>query len=240
MCSILCWILSIWEALGWFFYIFGLIHALSTRGRRGSLFQAISGLCCAPVWPIEVTSLTSQSAGPVHMLHTGLTGGVDRSDRWCRPVWPVRAELMQLLCFFKWFACIHPGGVALVQGELACVQGELWFGGLRSLLKHSFVSDVSSRCPCLRGLRFVFFKWSFSLPFFGFRSLVGVSFYSFLFFFSLGLLYVCVVNALIKGRLRTMCGSRTGGCSLPGVMSDWQRCVDWFLAKYCRCRLRLD
>jgi hypothetical protein len=40
--------------------------------------------------------------------------------------------------------------------------------------------------------------------------------------------------------LRTMCGSRTGGWSLPGVMSDWQRCVDWFLAKYCRCRLRLD
>jgi hypothetical protein len=40
--------------------------------------------------------------------------------------------------------------------------------------------------------------------------------------------------------LRTMCGSRTGGWSLPCVMSDWQRCVDWFLAKYCRCRLRLD
>jgi hypothetical protein len=33
-----------------------------------------------------------------------------------------------------------------------------------------------------------------------FRLLVGVSFYSFLFFFfSLRLLYVCVVNALIKG-----------------------------------------
>jgi hypothetical protein len=30
--------------------------------------------------------------------------------------------------------------------------------------------------------------------------LVGVSFYSFL-FFSLGLLYVCVVNALIKGEI---------------------------------------
>jgi hypothetical protein len=40
--------------------------------------------------------------------------------------------------------------------------------------------------------------------------------------------------------LRIMCGSRTGGWSLPGVMSDWQRCVDWFLAKYCRCRLWLD
>jgi hypothetical protein len=24
------------------------------------------------------------------------------------------------------------------------------------------------------------------------------------------------------------------------VMSYWQRCVDWLLAKYCRCRLRLD
>jgi hypothetical protein len=35
-----------------------------------------------------------------------------------------------------------------------------------------------------------------------------------------------------------MCGSRTGGWSLPGVMSDWQCCVDWLLAKYCRCRLR--
>jgi hypothetical protein len=42
------------------------------------------------------------------------------------------------------------------------------------------------------------------------------------------------------GRLRTMCASRTGGWSLPGVMSDWQHCVDWFLAKYCRCRLWLD
>jgi hypothetical protein len=30
--------------------------------------------------------------------------------------------------------------------------------------------------------------------------------------------------------MRTMCGSRTGGWSLPCVMSDWQRCVDWFLA----------
>jgi hypothetical protein len=43
-----------------------------------------------------------------------------------------------------------------------------------------------------------------------------------------------------RGRLRTMCGLRTSGWSLPSVMSDWQHCVDWFLAKYCRCRLRLD
>jgi hypothetical protein len=33
---------------------------------------------------------------------------------------------MQLLHFMRWFACISPGGVALVQGELACVQGGLF------------------------------------------------------------------------------------------------------------------
>jgi hypothetical protein len=40
------------------------------------------------------------------------------------------------------------------------------------------------------------------LPLFGFRSLVGVSFYLFLFFFfSFVLLYVGVVNALNKGEI---------------------------------------
>jgi hypothetical protein len=84
------------------------------------------------------------------MLHTGLTGGGDRSDR---------SELSWCSCsiFVKWFACIRPGGVALVQGELF-VFFELWFGGLRSLPEHSFVLDVSSRCPCLRGPRLAFFK----------------------------------------------------------------------------------
>jgi hypothetical protein len=71
---------------------------------------------------------------------------------------------MHPLCFRQVVACIHPGGVALVQGELACVQRELfvvfelWFGSLRSLLEHNFVSNVSSCCPCLRGPRLDFFK----------------------------------------------------------------------------------
>jgi hypothetical protein len=100
MCSIQCWILSIWEALGCIFCIFGLIHALSTRGRSLSKFwaieciwrvvrwfRAISGLCVSPVWSVVVTGLTGQSAGSVHMLRTGRICGVDRSDRseltWC-------------------------------------------------------------------------------------------------------------------------------------------------------------
>jgi hypothetical protein len=91
------------------------------------------------------------------MLHTCLTGGVDQSDR---------SGLSCCSCLVS-NGVLHAfvqGGVALVQGELACVQGELfvvfelWFGGLLSLLKLSFVSDVSSRCPCLRRPRLVFFK----------------------------------------------------------------------------------
>jgi hypothetical protein len=63
---------------------------------------------------------------------------------------------------------------------------------------------------------------------------------SFLFPFLFGY-QMCVLSMhSSRGRLRTMCGSSTGGWSLPGVRSDWQRCVDRFLAKYCRCRLRLD
>jgi AMMECR1 domain-containing protein len=51
---------------------------------------------------------------------------------------------------------------------------------------------------------------------------------------------VCCQCTHQGGRLRTMCGLRISGWLLPSVMSDWQCCVDWFLAKYCRCRLRLD
>jgi hypothetical protein len=47
-------------------------------------------------------------------------------------------------------------------------------------------------------------------------------------------------NHLTTWSLRARCGLGTSGWSLPGVMSDWQHGVDWFLAKYCRCRLWLD
>jgi hypothetical protein len=54
-------------------------------------------------------------------------------------------------------SCMTSGGACMCAGELFVVF-ELWFGGLHSLLEHSFVSDVSRRCPCLRGPRLVFFK----------------------------------------------------------------------------------
>jgi hypothetical protein len=70
--------------------------------------------------------------------------------------------LSRFLLFATFPCCIAAlvqGECALAQGELAYVQGELfvvfelWFGGLLSLFEHGFVSDVSSRCPCLRGPR---------------------------------------------------------------------------------------
>jgi hypothetical protein len=57
----------------------------------------------------------------------------------------------------RWFACIRPGGVALVLGELACVQGELfvvfelWFDGLCSLLEHSFCLGCFEPWPLPKG-----------------------------------------------------------------------------------------
>jgi hypothetical protein len=135
--------------------------------------------CCTPVWPMVLTGLTGQGWAVAAALFSSgvLHAFVQRESHW------FRGSLHVCRGSSLWFF-------------------ELWSSRLRSLFEHSFVSDVSSRCPCLRGLRLIFFKWSSSLPLFGFRSLVGVSFCSFLlFFFSLFLLYVGVVNTLIKGEI---------------------------------------
>jgi hypothetical protein len=52
---------------------------------------------------------------------------------------------VQLLCFLKKFACIHPGGVALVQGACMCAGGALC--GFRALV-WCFVLFVRA-CFCL-------------------------------------------------------------------------------------------
>jgi hypothetical protein len=60
-------------------------------------------------------------------------------------------------CICSGGVCFGSGGDCICAGELFVVF-ELWFSGLRSLLENGFVSDVLSRCPCLRGPRLVFFK----------------------------------------------------------------------------------
>jgi hypothetical protein len=172
---------------------------------------------------------------------------VHQFDRWGWPVWSVRAELMQLLCFFWWFACIFPGGVALVQGELACVQGELFLVFKLWLVICALCLSIglSRMCRAVAlalGVRDLSYLGDLSLCLcLAFDRLLEFLFICF-FSFSFLLCYYLWVLSMhsSRGRLRTMCGSRTGGWSLPGVMSDWQRCVDWFLAKYYKCRLRLD
>jgi hypothetical protein len=145
MCSILCWILSIWEALGWFFFaFFGLIHALSTRGRSLSVFwaskciwkvfrwfQAISGLCCAPVWPVRVLVLCTCWASVWPVVATGLTG-----QSWADAVAlfsssGLHAFVQGELHWFRWSLHVCRGSSLWFF--------EFWFGGLRSLLEHSFV-----------------------------------------------------------------------------------------------------
>jgi hypothetical protein len=103
-------------------FLFWLDSCIANKGEKFELemacwmhlegFQVVS----RHFWALLHTGLTRQSAGPVHMLRTGLIGGVDRSD------W---SGLSCCSCpVFKWcFACVHIGGVALVQGELACVLG---------------------------------------------------------------------------------------------------------------------
>jgi hypothetical protein len=61
---------------------------------------------------------------------------------------------------------------------------ESWIGGLRSLLEHGLVSDVSSCCPCLRGPRLVLLQvillFAFPLAFDRLLEfLLVVSFFSF-------------------------------------------------------------
>jgi hypothetical protein len=155
-------------------------------------------ICWEPVWPVVVTGLTGQSWDDAAALFS--SSGLHAFVLW---------EL-------HWFR----GSLHVCRGSSLWFF-KLWFGGLRSLFEHSFVSDVSSHCPCLRGPRLVFFKWSCSSPFFVFRSLVEVSFCSFLFFSFLSCYFMWVLSMhSSRGRLRTMCGSRTGGWSLPCVMSD--------------------
>jgi hypothetical protein len=71
---------------------------------------------------------------------------------------------MQLLCFLQVVlmhssmgSCIGSEGACMCAGGALCGFPAL-VCGLRSLLEHGFFSDVSSRCPFLRGLRLVFFK----------------------------------------------------------------------------------
>jgi hypothetical protein len=137
MCSILCWILFIWEALGW---IFGIL-AWFMHCQQGGEVWAWNGLLHAfRRFPSGFELFLSSGSFPGGI---GLTGEGRRSDRcssqmlgdiahrsdwWGWPVLPVRAELLQLLYFMRWFACIRPGELHWFRGSLhVCRGSSLWF-----------------------------------------------------------------------------------------------------------------
>jgi hypothetical protein len=99
-----------------------------------------------------------------------------------------------------------------------------------------FVLVVLSRCPCLRGRDF-----SLKLSYFVFRLAFYHLFKFFVHFFFLLWIgdYVCC-QCSHQGGDWGLERPRIGRWSLPSVMSDGQHGVDWLLAEYCRCMLRLD
>jgi hypothetical protein len=216
MCSILWWILYTWEALGCIFSNLSLDSGIGNKGEQErwrkvalhpwNLSQESRGSLC-----FSFAFLAFGGCGLPYEI--GLTGFGNRSDRswwnqsnrFWEPAWPVCSQSWHL---FRG-VCICPGG-ALVS-----------FGGLCSLLEHGFVSDVSSHCPCLRGSETCLLQVILFFAFLGFRSLVEVSFCLFLFFFRFSDYQMCVSSMhSLRGRLRTMCGSRTGL-----MVASW--CDEW-------------
>jgi hypothetical protein len=97
---------------------FWLVSCIANKGEKFELemacwmhlegFQVVS----SHFWALVCTGLTGQSAVPVHMLGTALTGGGDRSDR-------CELKLLQLPCFQVVFMHSSRGG-ALVLGACMC------------------------------------------------------------------------------------------------------------------------
>jgi hypothetical protein len=131
MCSILCWILSIWEALGWKFCIFD--SCISNKGEKFELemacwmhlegFQAVS----SHFWALLCTSQTGRGHRSDQSECWSCAYVGHRSNRWWWPVWPVRAEVVTAALFQVVFcmhrsrgSCIGSGGACMCAGGALC------------------------------------------------------------------------------------------------------------------------
>jgi hypothetical protein len=148
MCSILCWILSIWEALGWILAFLawfmhcqqwgevwawnGLQHAFRRFPSGFELFLS----SCSFSGGIGLTSVGHRSDQCSSQVLGDL---VHRSDRWGWPVWPW--ELSWCSCSVSW-----GGSHAFVQGELHWFRGSLHVCRGSSLWFSSFGLVVCALC----------------------------------------------------------------------------------------------
>jgi hypothetical protein len=162
MCSILWWILYIWEALVASFSNLSLhIYALATRGK-----MLVEKSCIASLEHIPIVKGDIVHFFCIFDFWRWASAEFNRSDRFLEPAWPVWGNWLDR--FGKPLDRFMPSAGTCSGWALVC------FGGLCSLLELVFYLVASSRCPCLRGPSLFSFKWSRSLPLFGFRSLVSV------------------------------------------------------------------
>jgi hypothetical protein len=207
MCSILCWILFIWEALGCMFS-FWLDSCITNK--RGIV---------SPIHNMGRHALCITRGRVLH--HEGEKEG-----------YSAQGENFSLHAFIQGELFVSPD-FAMCFALLLMVSRPFASPWGVGSLEH-FVSVVLSHCPSLRGPRL---SPSSDLVLDFVRLLItclSSLFVSFLF-----LSFMCC-QCTHQGADWGPESPRTGGWSLLGVMSDWQRGVDWLLAEYCRCKLRLD
>jgi hypothetical protein len=156
-----------------------------------------------------------------HMTRGGLTGLCRRFNR------PMQCELGLLFVMHFQVTFLH----ALVQGEFAYVQGSscVSFWLVPCVLLVVFALFLSMFClgcveplPLPKGSETCSSSSDLALcPSLAFNHLLEFSFISsFSFLFPFGYKSCVLSMHSSRGRLRTMCGSRIGGWSLPCVMSD--------------------
>jgi hypothetical protein len=146
MCSILCWILSIWEALGCIFCIFWLDSCIVNKGEK---FEHVLGY-----W-MHLEGFQVVLSHFWDLLCTGLTGCGHRSGRsrvlalftCCSAVWPVALTGLTGQSRDDVAALFSSSGVhAFVQGEFHCFRGSLHVCRGSSLWFSSFGLVVCALC----------------------------------------------------------------------------------------------
>jgi hypothetical protein len=87
-------------------------------------FQVVS----SHFWALVCTGLTGQCHRSDRPESWPCSYVGNRSDRWWWPVWPVRAEMMQLLCFLQ-VVCMHSScGSCIGSGGACMCAGEALYG----------------------------------------------------------------------------------------------------------------
>jgi hypothetical protein len=130
MCSILWWILYIWEAICWNFSHFSLIHALSTRGRSLCMIWAPGSIW--KVFQLVRANFERFGAGPVPwggltapLAVSCVVGGLTALGKVSR--------FFALCCILVLHCCIGSGGVRFgSRGACICAGGALC--GVRALV----------------------------------------------------------------------------------------------------------